>query len=127
MTDPTIRAAWEKAAWAECEARAKVNECEDKRCPRREPCPWCAQGAAAAIAAFHEHMAAEAMRGEWLSASAEDVVRAAISLAVASAQLKFDATFDVPPVFSACSRGEGGETLSGNGMVGALGLEPRTR
>ena len=54
--DPTIRAAWEKAAWAECEARAKVNECEDKRCPRREPCPWCAQGAAAAIAAFLDKM-----------------------------------------------------------------------
>jgi hypothetical protein len=42
----------EAAAWAECEARALVNECEDKRCPRREPCQWCAGGRAAAIATF---------------------------------------------------------------------------
>jgi hypothetical protein len=52
MTESAIKAALEAAAWAECEARATVNECESKRCPRREPCQWCATGSAAAIAAF---------------------------------------------------------------------------
>lgn len=52
MSDPAIRAALEAAAWADCEARAKVNECEDKRCPRHEPCQWCADGSVAAVAAF---------------------------------------------------------------------------
>lgn len=51
MSDP-IKAALEAAAWAQCEARARVNECDSARCPRREPCPWCAQGAAAAVAVF---------------------------------------------------------------------------
>jgi len=52
MSDEAIKAALEAACWAECEARARVNECEEKRCPRREPCQWCKAGAAAAIAAF---------------------------------------------------------------------------
>lgn len=52
MTADPIRDALEAAAWADCEARARVNDCEDKRCPRREPCQWCAAGSAAAVAAF---------------------------------------------------------------------------
>ena len=52
MTDAAIKKALEVAGWAECEARAKVNECDEGRCPRAAPCQWCAAGAAAAIAAF---------------------------------------------------------------------------
>ena len=88
----------------------------------------CPHAVAARIEArLLEEFAASAIRGEWLSASAADVVNAAMGLIVASTQPKFDVKFDASPEFSACSRQEGGETLSGEGMVGALGLEPRTR
>jgi hypothetical protein len=89
-SNPTIKAALEAAAWAECEARAAVNECEDKRCPRRTPCRWCMAGAVAAIAAFlralpsaSEHGAcvipASAGGGAWwvrrLAAAVEEAAR----------------------------------------------------
>ena len=50
MTD--LKAALIEAAWADCEARAKVNECEEARCPRREPCQWCMSGGSGAVSAF---------------------------------------------------------------------------
>lgn len=56
LADPTA-AALREAGWAECTARAAVNECARERCPRAAPCQWCAAGARAAIAAYLRHRA----------------------------------------------------------------------
>ena len=62
MSDTTIRAAWEKAAQAMCrEAKSCRGDCGD-RCAWREPDVSMPACAAAAVAAFHEHMAADAKR-----------------------------------------------------------------
>ena len=62
MSAPTIRAALEVAACALCrEAKSCRGDCGD-RCAWREADVSMPACAAAAVAAFHEHMAADAKR-----------------------------------------------------------------